>query len=35
MQLYKGMACDNKFMIKKMKNILQDGENRKAQNFLK
>ena len=30
MQLYKGMACHNKIRIKKRKNILLDGENRKA-----
>jgi hypothetical protein len=30
MQLYKGMACYNKIMIKKRKNILWYGENRKV-----
>jgi hypothetical protein len=34
MQLYKGKSWDGKFMIKKMKNIPQDGENRKAEKFL-
>jgi hypothetical protein len=34
MQLYKGMACHNKFMIKKRNNIPWNGENRKAQIIL-
>ncbi len=34
MQLYKGMFCDNKIMIKKTKKIAGHGENRKAQILL-
>jgi hypothetical protein len=34
MQLYKGMFCDNKIMIKKTNKNTRHGENRKAQILL-